>query len=306
MSPASFRHYGIAYGAGVAGNLRRKPYLAAALPLMLTGFARAARRASAGADLVHAHWLPAGLVAMATRKPFVVQVWGTDVELARRAPALARRVLQRARLVIAPSSALADEALRLGATDVRTIPSGVDLPVEVRDPADPPEILYAGRLSPEKGVRELVAAANGMPLVVVGDGPLRGEVPGALGFLPHEELERRFERAAVVACPSHREGFGVVLRGGHGVRAARRRRRRGRTARPGRARGDRPARSTRRRGCVAGRARDACSRTPICDAATAKRGGRGSPSASPGSASRTKPCGPTTTRSTRLEGPCSR
>ena len=49
-----------------------------------------------------------------------------------------------------------------------------------------------------------------MPLVVVGDGPLRGEVPGALGFLPHEELERRYERAAVVACPSHREGFGVV------------------------------------------------------------------------------------------------
>ena len=95
VSPASFRHYGIAYGAGVAGNLRRKPYLAAALPLMLTGFARAARRGSAGADLVHAHWLPAGLVAMATGKPFVVQVWGTDVELARRAPALARRVLRR-------------------------------------------------------------------------------------------------------------------------------------------------------------------------------------------------------------------
>ena len=86
VSPASFRHYGIAYGAGVAGNLRRRPYLALALPLMLGGFARAARRAAAGADLVHAHWLPSGLVAMTTRKPFVVQVWGTDVELARRAP----------------------------------------------------------------------------------------------------------------------------------------------------------------------------------------------------------------------------
>jgi phosphatidylinositol alpha 1,6-mannosyltransferase len=210
VSPASFRHYGIAYGAGVVGNLRRRPYLAAALPLMLAGFAYAARRAAAGADLVHAHWLPAGLVALATRKPFVVQVWGTDIELARRAPALARRVVRRARLVIAPSTALAEEARKLGATDVRTIPSGVDLPPEIGEPVDPPEILYAGRLSPEKGVRELVAAAEGMPLVVVGDGPLRDEVPGALGFLPHDELERRFERAAVVACPSHREGFGVV------------------------------------------------------------------------------------------------
>jgi glycosyltransferase involved in cell wall biosynthesis len=210
VSPASFRHYGIAYGAGVAGNLRQRPYLALALPLMLAGFSRAARRAAAEVDLVHAHWLPAGAVAVKTRKPFVVQVWGTDVELARRVPLLARRVLGRARVVIAPSTALAEEARRLGAADVRTIPSGVDLPAEVGEEADPPEVLYAGRLSREKGVRELVAAADGLPLVVVGDGPLRDEVPGALGFLPHDELEQRYARAAVVACPSHREGFGVV------------------------------------------------------------------------------------------------
>jgi len=210
VSPASFRHYGIAYGAGIAGNLGSRPYLALALPLMLGGFARAARRAAHDCDLVHAHWLPAGAVAMTTGKPFVVQVWGTDVELARRVPALARRVLRRARLVIAPSTALADEARRLGADDVRTIPSGVDLPEQVAKEAEPPEILYAGRLSPEKGIRELVAAADGHPLVVVGDGPLRTEVPGARGFVAHDELERLFERAAVVACPSHREGFGVV------------------------------------------------------------------------------------------------
>jgi glycogen synthase len=210
VSPASFRHYGIAYGSGVAGNLRRRPYLALALPLMLGGFARAARRVAAGADLVHAHWLPSGAVAMTTRKPFVVQVWGTDIELAHRVPALARRVLRGARVVIAPSRALADEARRLGAEEVRVIPSGVDVPAAVSEEADPPEVLYAGRLSPEKGVRELVAAADGLPLVVAGDGPLRDEVPGAMGFVPHDELERLFERAAVVACPSHREGFGVV------------------------------------------------------------------------------------------------
>ncbi len=210
ISPASFRHYGIAYGHGVAANLRRRPYLALALPLMLGGFARAARRAARGADLVHAHWLPTGAVALATGKPFVLQVHGTDIELSRRAPALARRVLRRARLVIAPSTALAEEARRLGAFDVRTIPSGIDVPEQTGEEAEPPEILYAGRLSPEKGVRELVAAAKGHPLVVAGDGPLRAEVPGALGFVPHGELERLYGRAAVVACPSHREGFGVV------------------------------------------------------------------------------------------------
>jgi glycosyltransferase involved in cell wall biosynthesis len=210
VSPASFRHFGIAYGAGVVGNLRREPWRAALLPAMLGSFSLAARRASQDADLVHAHWLPAGAVALTTGKPFVVQLWGTDVELARRAKSLARRVLRRARLVICASNALADSARELGAREVRVIPSGVDVPERVAEEAEPPEVLFAGRLSPEKGILELVEAANGMTLVVAGDGPLRDRVPGALGFVPHHALGPLYERAAVVAVPSHREGFGVV------------------------------------------------------------------------------------------------
>ena len=57
---------------------------------------------------------------------------------------------------------------------------------------------------------ELVEAARGLPLVVAGDGPLRSRVPGALGFVPHDRLLELYERAAVVVCPSRREGFGVV------------------------------------------------------------------------------------------------
>jgi glycosyltransferase involved in cell wall biosynthesis len=210
VSPADFRHFGIAYGAGVLGNLRRHPWRGALLPVFLAGYAHAARRAARGADLVHAHWLPSGLVAMTTRKPFVVQLWGSDVELARRAPRLARRILRRARGVIAPSSALAEDARRLGAGEVTVIPSGVDLPAAVGAEAEPPEVLYAGRLSPEKGVLELVDAAGDLGLVVAGDGPLRPQVPQARGFLPPEELAALYARAAVVACPSHREGFGVA------------------------------------------------------------------------------------------------
>jgi glycosyltransferase involved in cell wall biosynthesis len=210
VSPTAFRHYGIAYGAGVAGNLRRRPWLGVALPLMLSSFARAARRAARGADLVHAHWLPAGAVALATGRPFVVQVWGTDVELAWRMRPLARAVLRRARLTIAPSSALAQEAERLGAREVRVIPNGVAVPDEVGREAEPLEILFAGRLSREKGILELVEAADGMELVVAGDGPLRQRVPHARGFVPHDELTDLYARAAVVVCPSHREGFGIA------------------------------------------------------------------------------------------------
>jgi len=64
VSPAAFRHYGIAYGSGVVGNLKRQPWRAAMLPAMLRNFRAAARRAAADADLVHAHWLPTGLVAL--------------------------------------------------------------------------------------------------------------------------------------------------------------------------------------------------------------------------------------------------
>jgi glycosyltransferase involved in cell wall biosynthesis len=112
--------------------------------------------------------------------------------------------------VICASRALAESARALGARDVRVIPSGVDLPPEVGEEAAPPEVLYAGRLSAEKGVLELVEAARGLDLVVAGDGPLRDRVPGALGMLPPDELASLYARAAVVACPSRREGFGVA------------------------------------------------------------------------------------------------
>jgi glycosyltransferase involved in cell wall biosynthesis len=140
----------------------------------------------------------------------VITVHGTDLELAARSRPLARALLRRVAVVLAVSTALAEEVQALGARDVRVVPNGVEVPSEVGDEAEPPEILFAGRLSPEKGILELVEAAQGHTLVVAGDGPLRPQVPQARGWLPHDELERLYDRAAVVACPSHREGFGVV------------------------------------------------------------------------------------------------
>jgi glycosyltransferase involved in cell wall biosynthesis len=210
VSPASFRHFGLAYGAGIVGNLERAPWRALLLPLFLLAFLRAARPVARRADLVHAHWLPSAAVGLLTGRPVVAQVWGTDVELAPRFPRLARRVLRRVRIVVAPSNALAQSVQALGARAARVIPSGVDVPDQIAAEDDPPFVLYAGRLSAEKGILELVAAADGLPLVVVGDGPLRDRVPGARGFLAHDELVRLYDRAAVVAVPSHREGFGVV------------------------------------------------------------------------------------------------
>src|SRR5437879_3362234 len=70
----------------------------------------------------------------------------------------------------------------------------------------------ARRRSAGKGGLELVEACRDLPLVVVGDGPLRSRVPGAVGFVPPGELGPWYERAAVIVVPSRREGYGVVAR----------------------------------------------------------------------------------------------
>lgn len=210
VSPASFRHYGLAYGHGIVGNLKRKPWKVLLLPLFLASYSHAARRAARDADVVHAHWLPSALPAMKTGKPFVVQVWGTDVELMRRAPWAFRWLLRRAHVVLCPSQELASSVSRV--TEAWLVTPGIRVPELVAGPEDPPHALFAGRLSEEKGFLDFLHATAGLPRVIVGDGPLRAHASDALGFVPPSTLGAYYERAAVVVCPSHREGYGVVAR----------------------------------------------------------------------------------------------
>lgn len=210
---AGYRDYGLAYGGGMAANLRRRPWAA---PLMLLSMWRALRRAASGADLVHAHWLLTAAVARFGGRPFVVTLHGSgsagrfsDVELARRRPGLVRALLRRAAAVICVSETVA-AGVRAAGVEVVVIPNGVRVPEEVGMPAVPPEVLYVGRLSPEKNLDTLVEAVGDLNLVVAGDGPLRERVPNALGAVPHAEVERLLERASVVVAPCEREGFGLA------------------------------------------------------------------------------------------------
>lgn len=84
--------------------------------------------------------------------------------------------------------------------------------------------LYVGRLAPEKGVRTLLAAwerlGGGVPLEIVGDGPLAGEVAAAAGRLagvrwhgrlPRAEAVERMRAARALVFPSEwYETFGRV------------------------------------------------------------------------------------------------
>jgi glycosyltransferase involved in cell wall biosynthesis len=214
LAPGSgYRDYGLAYGGGVAANVRRRPWLA---PLMLLSMWLAVRRAARSADLVHAHWLLTAAVARFAGRPWVVTLHGSgsagrfsDEELARERPRLVRRLLRPAASVICVSETLA-AAVRAAGLDAVVIPNGVRVPDEVGPPAEPPEVLYVGRLSPEKNIDTLVQAVGDLNLVVAGDGPLRERVPHALGAVPHAEVERLLERASVLVAPCEREGFGLA------------------------------------------------------------------------------------------------
>jgi D-inositol-3-phosphate glycosyltransferase len=210
---AGYRDYGLAYGGGMAANLRRRPWAA---PLMLLSMWRSLRRAARDADLVHAHWLLTAAVARFGGKPFVVTLHGSgsagrfsDVELALRRPGLVRALLRSAAAVICVSETVA-AAVRAAQVDAVVVPNGVRVPDEVGAPAEPPEVLYVGRLSPEKNVDTLVQAVGDLNLVVAGDGPLLDRVPHALGAVPHAEVERLLGRASVLVAPCEREGFGLA------------------------------------------------------------------------------------------------
>lgn len=132
-------------------------------------------------------------------------------------------VYRNVRRWIAPSRFVRDKAVELGLDPARAtvIPHAVTDGFAPRSVSGPepglpaaPYVLYAGRLSVEKGVRLLPAIALRLaptPLVVAGDGPLGAWLDGQgagltnlhrLGQLDRDALARVVARAAVCVVPS--------------------------------------------------------------------------------------------------------
>jgi len=213
VAPGDYNDFGLAYGLGIFRNMKRRPWLA---PMMLISALRTLRRAAKDADLVHVYWLLAAPLGLLSGRPWVLTLQGSgtagvfrDLNLLQRAGWLLKPILRRAEAVICVSQELTRAVGQLGANAVH-IPNGTTVPDRVGEEASPPEILYAGRMVEEKGIRELADATAGLNLVVAGDGPLRHLIPNALGLVPHDELEKLYDRAAIVVIPSYQEGLSVV------------------------------------------------------------------------------------------------
>lgn len=204
------------------------------------------RRATADADLVHAHGLRAGLVAAAARRlggrrdqPLVLTLHNALQEgsgpkqwLLRRAEGL---TIRGADLVLAVSGDLAENARRLGARDVRVAPalapplapatrSRAEVRAELGIEDGRPLVVAVGRLHPQKAYDVLFDAVGRWagdarlpvtPLVAIaGDGPLETELAARIRDerLPVRLLGRRGDvadllgAADVCVLPSRWEG----------------------------------------------------------------------------------------------------
>lgn len=212
------------------------PPLVASLVMTLAAAVRGQLR-SGRPDVLHVHWwLPGAVAARLARPgaPVVVTVHGTDVALVESRPrlaAVARWALAAADRVEAVSSDLAarlERATGRAADAVNPMPLPLDRlrPPERRPRPDhaPLRVLAVGRMVPEKGFADLIAAVALLRtpalLTIVGDGPERGRlaaqaratgVPLDLpGRLDAAGLRAAYAASDVVVQPSAREGLGLV------------------------------------------------------------------------------------------------
>ncbi len=195
---------------------------------------RALTHGPAGAHLVHAHGLRAGLVAAAAvrlgrggpRRPLVVTLHNALPDrsgpLRRVLETAERATVRAADVVLAASGDLAANARRLGARDVRVAPvSAPALPAATRSREEVraglgldtgaadgrPLVLAVGRLHPQKGYDVLLDAAaswtgDPRPLVAIaGDGPLEAGLDARIRAqrLPVTLLGRRDDVADLLA-----------------------------------------------------------------------------------------------------------
>lgn len=217
-------------------------------PLYAASIAPALLRYRNQVDVVLGSWAyPDGFAAVIAGQvlgvPSVVKLHGSDINVITKLPGprrLSAWALPKASRVVAVSRALADEVAALGVARDRIaiVMNGVDSTLfhprdraaaraELGLPAGP-IALYVGNLKDVKGVQDLPAAwthtAAKVPdatLVVVGAGPLRGELEAGfaplgdrvrmVGAQPLPSIPTWMAAADVLVLPSHNEGTPNVI-----------------------------------------------------------------------------------------------
>ncbi|WP_449462005.1 glycosyltransferase family 4 protein [Tardisphaera miroshnichenkoae] len=188
-------------------------------------------RAGTHYDVIHAHNVPQALIFKTTRGRKVLTLHGFFAEqeamlrgsfIGAAAAALEKKALSWADAVTAVSTVVADRAKQYR-RDVQYIPNAVDTE-QLPKPLSPDQrggVIYAGRLSREKGVDlipELAKKIPGAQFSIIGDGPLfsklANESPSNVrlyGALDHLATLNLMNKSKVFLLPSRSEGLSTSL-----------------------------------------------------------------------------------------------
>lgn len=187
-------------------------------------------------DVVHAQWwVPGGVSAYLSGRPYVVTLHGMDVvllEQSRLARLVAGRVLRAAAAVTAVSSDLARRAARMLHLEAERIvvqPMPIDPGWFAGHSVGGGGVVTVGRLTVRKRIPLLLealamlrAGGRALPLTIVGDGQERASLERRvaelglggqvrfLGELPPARVRAAIEQADVFAFPALGEGLGLA------------------------------------------------------------------------------------------------
>jgi glycosyltransferase involved in cell wall biosynthesis len=231
---------------GIFQTLKRKPLMIFLLPFFLVSMMLAIhKQVKQGAEIIHAHWLPWGLLATlaAPKTPVLVTAHGSDVFKLRGVFwRLFRRIAgHRARAISVVSHTLADRLLEEGIKPDKIFlaPMGVDLKKQfVSDSMVSNkniDLVFVGRLIAAKGPDLLIEAMRvvnqkrpGTKLMLVGSGPLDeilkarthdyglSNVAEFSGAITNHAIAHVFSKSRVCVMPSRAsqegvsEGLGLV------------------------------------------------------------------------------------------------
>jgi len=235
----------VAYGGGIPDNLAKSVLAKIQLPFFMFFFFLKGLRVAKKCDLIHAQFLPSGVVGAwikkITRRKLIITAHGSDVYMIPEKGLFQKsyiRAISKSNVIISVSNANKERLTTLGlpGDKIIVIPNGIELSMfnntisTLRVHEAGIQIVWVGRMVEVKGLeylfsamRIIVSSYPNSKLTLIGDGPLKdklerlaGEMSlteyiSFMGYVKNTEVSQYLKEADIFVLPSLSEGFPVVI-----------------------------------------------------------------------------------------------